>query len=132
MGYVGIWMNVNRRIFGNSVHGIHTVTVVSSESLLTVSAGHPLPRGFMLDPALSPASDPTYSSSTCVPRGGQQQPHILMVVVDDAGFNDFGISMSNQFSTPVIDRLANNGILLNNHYTMPLVSANRPGVHEAR
>jgi len=45
-----------------------------------------------------------------------------MVVVDDAGFNDFGISMNNRFETPVIDRLASNGILLNNHYTMPLVS----------
>lgn len=63
------------------------------------STGSPA-TGSTPGPTFSPASDPKYSSSNCEPRGGQQQPHILMVVVDDAGFNDFGMSMNNQFSTP--------------------------------
>ena len=70
---------------------------------------------------------PTYrytarASMRCTPRIGQHRPHILLVVLDDAGFNDFQFGMANRIATPVMNSLAADGVLLNSHYTMPLVS----------
>ena len=70
---------------------------------------------------------PTYwyasrAAMRCTPRIGQHRPHILLVVLDDAGFNDFQFGMANRIATPVMNSLAADGVLLNSHYTMPLVS----------
>jgi hypothetical protein len=45
-------------------------------------------------------------------------PHIIFVLVDDWGWNDVGFrSTYLPWNTPTIDRLASEGILLNNYYT---------------
>ncbi|XP_077865371.1 arylsulfatase I-like [Saccoglossus kowalevskii] len=48
-----------------------------------------------------------------------KQPHIVVVLIDDAGWNDVG--WNNDFMpTPVLNELAYNGVILNNIYAQPL------------
>ena len=45
-------------------------------------------------------------------------PHIVFILVDDWGYNDAGYrSTSMKWTTPVIDKLASEGIILNNYFT---------------
>lgn len=63
----------------------------------------------------------TKSSSNWLNRRllGQRHPHILLVVLDDAGFNDFDWMGDdrNQFKTPFLRGLTQKGVLLRHHYT---------------
>ena len=47
-----------------------------------------------------------------------QRPNVLLVVVDDVGFNDLGI-FGSEIETPVIDALAREGVLLTNFHVAP-------------
>lgn len=48
----------------------------------------------------------------------EKAPHIVFALVDDWGWNDFGLrSTFMGWTTPNIDRLANEGVLLTNYYT---------------
>ena len=45
-------------------------------------------------------------------------PHIVFILVDDWGYNDVGYrSTSMTWTTPMIDKLASEGIILNNYFT---------------
>ncbi|XP_077865368.1 arylsulfatase B-like [Saccoglossus kowalevskii] len=53
-----------------------------------------------------------------------KQPHIVVVLIDDAGWNDVG--WNNDFMpTPVLNELAYNGVILNNMYAQPLCTPSR-------
>jgi hypothetical protein len=56
-------------------------------------------------------------ATRCFIYGGQKKPHVLFVVLDDAGWNDFDWmgSERNQFDTPYMRKLAQRGILLASH-----------------
>lgn len=45
-------------------------------------------------------------------------PHILFIMGDDHGWNDIGYRNS-KIQTPNMDRLARNGVILDNYYTGP-------------
>jgi arylsulfatase I/J len=62
-------------------------------------------------------------------------PHIIVIMADDAGWNDFGFTrgieapasdlVGSQALTPNIDALAKTGIILANHYTYRYCSPSR-------
>jgi len=53
-----------------------------------------------------------------------EQPNILMIVADDLGYSDIG-AYGSEISTPNLDKLAGEGVLLNNFYTGPTCSVSR-------
>eukprot|EP00794_Sanderia_malayensis_P019907 gene19907-21852_t len=54
-----------------------------------------------------------------------QQPNIVIALVDDLGWSDVGYNNISGIKTPHIDQLANQGIILSNHYVQPLCSPSR-------
>lgn len=52
------------------------------------------------------------------------QPHIIFILVDDQGFRDVGYHGS-EIKTPTLDRLAAQGVKLENYYVQPLCSPSR-------
>jgi len=52
------------------------------------------------------------------------KPHILFILADDFGWNDVGYHGS-EIQTPNLDRLAADGIKLNNYYIQPICTPSR-------
>ena len=68
------------------------------------------------------------SSKDAASKRPQKQPHILLIVADDLGFNDVsynGKLHGSAIRTPNIDRLASEGVTLENFYTSPLCTPSR-------
>jgi len=63
-----------------------------------------------------------------LPASAQQtpakRPNIIVIVVDDAAFMDFGI-YGGEAHTPNIDKLAASGAMMTNYHTSPLCSPSR-------
>ncbi|XP_046584420.1 arylsulfatase B-like isoform X1 [Haliotis rubra] len=53
-----------------------------------------------------------------------KQPHIVLIVADDLGWNDVGYHNPDML-TPNIDKLASEGVVMDNAYTQPLCSPTR-------
>ena len=62
--------------------------------------------------------------SSATREGGSKLPHILLIVVDDLGWNDVGFR-SHQIKTPYIDAMAKGGIVLNQYYVQDVCSPSR-------
>merc|ERR1719440_1326613 len=60
-----------------------------------------------------------------------QHPHILLVVMDDLGWDDVGFR-SHQIRTPNIDRLAAGGRILNQYYVQSVCSPSRAAFQTGR
>ena len=62
-----------------------------------------------------------------------KQPHIVLVVADDLGYNDVGFRGYNTFiSTPNLDELANEGVILENHIVSATCSPSRTSLMTGR
>ena len=57
-------------------------------------------------------------------QGAKKPPHILLVVADDLGWSDVGFHGS-KIRTPNIDKLASEGVILDNYYVMPICTPTR-------
>lgn len=60
-----------------------------------------------------------------------KQPHILLVVADDLGWHDVGFHGS-EIRTPVLDKLAQDALLLDNYYVQPVCSPTRASMLTGR
>jgi arylsulfatase B len=68
---------------------------------------------------------------------GAPQPHIVTIVVDDYGFNQIGYHAKNQpnsaeIVTPVMDQLAADGIIIDQHYAFQFCSPSRSAFQTGR
>lgn len=61
----------------------------------------------------------------------QDRPNVIVILADDLGWGDVGYHGST-IKTPVIDRLAEEGIRLNRFYTTPICSPTRAGLMTGR
>lgn len=73
--------------------------------------------------------------------GEGSKPHILLILVDDFGFNNVGFhrerngsggKLDREVSTPNLDNLARSGIELNRHYTYNYCSPSRASLQSGR
>ena len=60
-----------------------------------------------------------------------KRPHILFIVADDLGWSDVGFHGS-VIKTPNIDKLASEGVILDNYYVQPLCTPTRSALMTGR
>lgn len=61
----------------------------------------------------------------CIPASGADRPNILVVLVDDAGYGDFGCHGHPFLKTPNIDRLQRESIRLTDFHVAPMCTPTR-------
>ena len=59
------------------------------------------------------------------------QPHILLLLVDDLGWSDVGYHGS-KIRTPNVDKLAREGVILENYYVQPYCTPTRGSLMTGR
>ena len=60
-----------------------------------------------------------------------KKPNILLVLADDYGWNDIGYHGS-EISTPTLDKLAGEGVKLENYYVQPICTPTRSQLMSGR
>ncbi|XP_061654129.1 arylsulfatase I-like [Phyllopteryx taeniolatus] len=63
-------------------------------------------------------------NDTTAAKGGRKQPHIIFILIDDQGFNDIGYH-NPSIKTPTLDKLAAEGVKLENYYVQPICTPSR-------
>ena len=56
-------------------------------------------------------------------QAAEKKPNFIFIMVDDAGYGDFGCYGQKLFATPNIDRMAAKGMRFNQHYSGSTVCA---------
>jgi arylsulfatase A-like enzyme len=68
-----------------------------------------------------------------LPSAADDQPNILLILADDMGYGDLGITGSETIKTPNLDRLAKSGVFCSNGYVAsPVCSPSRAGLITGR
>jgi arylsulfatase A-like enzyme len=71
--------------------------------------------------------------SGCSAENSKEQPNVLVVLLDDAGYNDFGFNGSKDLQTPNIDKLASEGMIFSDAHVSASVSGpSRAGILSGR
>ncbi|MCK5207611.1 MAG: sulfatase-like hydrolase/transferase [Cyclobacteriaceae bacterium] len=68
-------------------------------------------------------------TASCQTKKGEsdtnsQKPNILLIVADDMGYSDIG-PFGGEISTPTLDNLADQGVMLTNFHVLPTCSPSR-------
>ena len=61
----------------------------------------------------------------------RRKPNIVMIMTDDLGWKDVGYNGA-EYDTPIIDGLAESGIILNQYYVHPICSPTRAALYTGR
>lgn len=62
-----------------------------------------------------------------------QKPNVLLIVADDMGYGDFGLFSEGRVSTPNLDRLVEDGVCMQQHYSgSPICSPSRAALLTGR
>ena len=69
-------------------------------------------------------ADDNKAKTTTHTSGNQNKPNILLIVVDDLGYSDLS-PFGGEIRTPNIQRLADNGLIVQNCYASPLCAPSR-------
>ena len=65
-------------------------------------------------------------------KSSTEQPNIVFILADDFGWNDVSFHGSQQVRTPTLQRLADEGLILNNYYTSPWCTPSRSALMTGR
>lgn len=71
-------------------------------------------------PGLLTAAAPPLSATE---HKADDRPNVLVILIDDAGYSDFGFMGSKEMQTPNIDALANNGVVFTDGHVAATVSS---------
>lgn len=63
---------------------------------------------------------------------GVERPNIIIIITDDQGYGDLGITGNSHVKTPVIDQLAKESIQFNNFYVSPVCAPTRSSLMTGR
>lgn len=86
-----------------------------------------------LSPAASVAAGADAAIRSPPARAAPRQPNILFVLVDDMGFGDLSLTGNRRVSTPNIDALARDGMVMTQFYdAAPICSPSRAGMFTGR
>lgn len=69
-----------------------------------------------------------------LPIAGQAQvhPNVILIITDDQGYGDLGVTGNPHVKTPVIDKFAGQSIRFNNFYVCPVSAPTRSGLLTGR
>lgn len=73
----------------------------------------------------------TLLATLCLSKCQTTKPHILLVIADDFGYNDIGYHGS-EIKTPNLDKLAGEGVKLENYYVQPICTPTRSQLMSGR
>jgi arylsulfatase A-like enzyme len=62
----------------------------------------------------------------------QQHPNVILILTDDQGYGDLGVTGNPHVKTPVIDKFARQSIRFNNFYVCPVSAPTRSGLLTGR
>ncbi len=83
-------------------------------------------------PAIARQGSPVVSTALPAPTRATK-PNILFILVDDMGFGDLSVMGNRKISTPNLDRLAHEGVLMTRFYdAAPICSPSRAGFFTGR
>lgn len=70
---------------------------------------------------------------SCKQQDTEKQPNVIVLLVDDAGYADFGFAGSNDLKTPNIDALAKSGVIFTDaHVSSTVCGPSRAGLMTGR
>lgn len=74
-----------------------------------------------------------YNSDGSAPAPSARRPNVVVILVDDLGWNDVGFHATDlTFATPAIDRLVEEGVELQQAYVSPTCTPSRAGLLTGR
>jgi len=94
-------------------------------------SGHHLTRRDLLKAAGLSAASIAFSPVAGLARKSAGKPNIVFILADDLGFNDVGYH-GGKIKTPNIDRLASDGVRLEQFYVQPVCSPTRSSLMTGR